>query len=398
VRGDPVTPASDVYALGVLLYELLTGRRPYRLKSRHPHEIAYAICEEEPEKPSTAVTHPEDVGTDNGTGTKPFTVESVGEKRRVEPKELLKLLNGDLDSIVLMALQKHPEQRCASVEEFSEEIRRHLEGLPVIARKHVRSWYWARVRSRWRVGWALALIAALLVGALLFYSLRSKQSLSSTKARSIAVLPFESMSQDGEDEYLGQGLADALITKLTNVTQMVVRPTSSVRKYAGKKEDVLVAGRELGVESVVEGSIQRIGDRIRVTVQLVSIKDGAPRWATTFNERLTDMFSVEDSISAQVARALSVTLTEQEQTQLVRRYTENSEAYQLYLKGRYFWNRRTPESYRKAIDYSRRQLTSTLNSRLPTPASPILTSDLRTATQCRARKLSAEQSRLQLPL
>jgi eukaryotic-like serine/threonine-protein kinase len=351
VRGDPVTPASDVYALGVLLYQLLTGRLPYRLKSRQPHELAHAICEQEPEKPSTAVTIPEEARNTSNRQMTALTGKSAGRSQRVELKKLRKLLDGDLDRIVLMALQKQPEQRYDSVGEFSEEIRRHLEGLPVRVPKLGPSLSLARFRSRWKAGLAAAMVAAILLGALIVYSPPWKRPAASRSARSIAVLPFKSISQETGDDYLGQGLADALITRLTNVTQMIVRPTSSVRKYAGIEQDATLAGRELGVESVVEGTIQRTGDRIRVTVQLVNIQDGAPRWAAQFDEKLIDMLSVEDSISTQIASALSVTLTEQERIQLARRYTENSEAYQAYLKGRYFWNKRTPESYRKAIDY-----------------------------------------------
>ncbi|HEV8486878.1 MAG TPA: winged helix-turn-helix domain-containing protein [Blastocatellia bacterium] len=169
--------------------------------------------------------------------------------------------------------------------------------------------------------------------------------------RSIAVLPFKSLSADEADEYLGLGIADALITRLTKIRRMMVRPTSAVFKYAGLRQDPVLAGRELNVASVLDGSIQRWNDRIRITVQLVSVKDASALWAEKFDEKFTDIFAVEDSISQQVATALTLTLTGDERRLLGRHYTENTEAYQSYLKGRYFWNRRSTESLKKGVEY-----------------------------------------------
>jgi DNA-binding winged helix-turn-helix (wHTH) protein/TolB-like protein/Flp pilus assembly protein TadD len=169
---------------------------------------------------------------------------------------------------------------------------------------------------------------------------------------SIAVLPFRPIGMTASDEYLGLGMADALITKLSNIRQISVRPTSAVIKFAGDaKTDPVSAGRELNVDSVLEGSIQRAGDRMRVTVQLISVRESRPLWAHSFDERLTDIFTVQDSISAQVAEALTLKLTGEEQRLLAKRYTENVEAYQSYLRGRYFWNKRNEESLNRSITY-----------------------------------------------
>jgi TolB-like protein/Flp pilus assembly protein TadD len=169
---------------------------------------------------------------------------------------------------------------------------------------------------------------------------------------SIAVLPFKLLGSEASDEYLGAGMADALITKLSNIRQISVRPTSAVIKYAGKQTtDPLAAGRELGVDSVLEGTIQRRNDRVRVTVQLISVRESRPLWAHSFDERFTDIFTVQDSISAQVAQALTLKLTGEERRLLAKRSTDNVEAYQSYLKGRYFMVRRNEEGLRKAISY-----------------------------------------------
>jgi TolB-like protein/Tfp pilus assembly protein PilF len=169
--------------------------------------------------------------------------------------------------------------------------------------------------------------------------------------RSIAVLPFKSLEQDSSAEYLGLGLADALITRLSNIRTIVVRPTSAVLKYTGVSQDAVSIGTELSVQSVLEGSMQRSGDRIRVTVQVVDVQDGTSVWAARFDEMFVDIFLVEDSISEQVTRALSLQLTGEEKGRLAKRYTEIPGAYQLYLKGRFFWYRRTEEALSASLTY-----------------------------------------------
>lgn len=169
--------------------------------------------------------------------------------------------------------------------------------------------------------------------------------------RSLAVLPFKPIGTADDDEYLGLGMADALITKLSGIREINTRPTSAVRKYGAKDQDPVAAGRELGVEAVIEGSVQRLGDQVRVTVQLISVRDRAPVWAEKFDEPYTNIFAVQDRISEQVAQALRVSVSSAEKELLTKHYTENSEAYQLYLKGRYFWNKRTGDGLKKGISY-----------------------------------------------
>jgi TolB-like protein/Flp pilus assembly protein TadD len=167
-------------------------------------------------------------------------------------------------------------------------------------------------------------------------------------SQSIAVLPFETLGAKTQDEYLGLGIADALITKLTNLKQLRVRPTSAVQHIM--KGNTVSACTELKVATVLEGTIQKWDQYIRVTVQLVSIRDGATLWAERFDEKFTSIFAIEDSISEQVATALSVKLTAEEQTQLAKRYTQNTRAHQAYLRGRYFLEKRTQEDISKGIE------------------------------------------------
>ena len=179
----------------------------------------------------------------------------------------------------------------------------------------------------------------------------SRASTARYEAKSIAVLPFKPLGSDQNDEYLGLGMADTLIGRLSHLSQVVVRPTSAIRRYSGRDLDVISAGREQRVDAVLEGSIYRSGDRIRLSVQLVSVRDGASLWSFKCDERCTDIFAVQDSISERVAEALALKLTGEERRLLTKHYTDNTDAYQLYLEGRYFWNKRSEEGFKKALNY-----------------------------------------------
>lgn len=167
----------------------------------------------------------------------------------------------------------------------------------------------------------------------------------------LAILPLRSLMQDTEYAYLGLGMADVLITKLSNIGHLLVRPTSAVVKYDNSEQDPIAAGAELGVESVLEGTIRRMGDTVRVTVQLVDVRTKSPVWAEKFDEHLTDLFTVEDSIAEKLTSALTLTLNADETNRLRRRLTTNAEAYHAYLRGRYNWNKQTEEGLQKAVGY-----------------------------------------------
>src|SRR6266542_1718150 len=174
------------------------------------------------------------------------------------------------------------------------------------------------------------------------------------QVRSIAVLPFGVLSSEKGDEYLSLGLADALITSLSQTRQVIVRQTEAVAKYQNTGKDPLEAGREQGVDAVLEGQVQRIGDRVRVTARLVRTSDGTSLWADRFEEKFTNIFAVDDTVAEKVARTTIVAMKgagEVPTERLTKRYTENNEAYESYLKGRYMWNKRTVDSLQKALVY-----------------------------------------------
>jgi DNA-binding winged helix-turn-helix (wHTH) protein/tetratricopeptide (TPR) repeat protein len=208
-------------------------------------------------------------------------------------------------------------------------------------------------RRTHRLTIGLALVAVLL--AVTFGVWRMLQAGEADRPRSLAVLPFRQLTPRPGDEYLAVGIADAVITRLSNVRDLVVRPTDAVLRYASAA-DPLAAGRELNVEGILSGSIQQEGERVRVTVQLIHVKDGRPLWAGTFDETTVGLFDIEDSVSSKVAENMSVRLAGGEKEQLARHYTENAEAWRLYLQGRYSEFRFTREGKERAIEYFNRAI------------------------------------------
>jgi TolB-like protein/Tfp pilus assembly protein PilF len=167
------------------------------------------------------------------------------------------------------------------------------------------------------------------------------------------VFPFKSLGPQSKDEYLGLGLADTLITQLSTMDQIAVRPLSAVQKYAGSASyDPLTAGRDLRVDIVLEGYVQQEGDTLRVTMRLLRVSDGVALWSAKFDEKFSDIFTMQDLIAQKVAQASVLHLSEGEKKELLTtRRTDNPEAYQLYLKGRYFWNKRTGPDLERALSY-----------------------------------------------
>jgi TolB-like protein/DNA-binding winged helix-turn-helix (wHTH) protein/Flp pilus assembly protein TadD len=207
--------------------------------------------------------------------------------------------------------------------------------------------------SRLIVTLLLAFIAlgAVALSVYSFWGASKTGAASSGAIHSLAILPFELISEQSRDEFLELGMADAVITKLSNSVQVSVLPTGSVRKYASPMQDPIAAGKELKVDSVLEGTVQKQNQRIRVTVRLVRVSDRSFVWGETFDEQFADIFSLQDSISGKIAQALAVRLNTPEKEPIAKRYTDNSEAYQLYQAGRYSWNKRTEDGLLKSIGF-----------------------------------------------
>lgn len=174
--------------------------------------------------------------------------------------------------------------------------------------------------------------------------------------RSIAVLPFKPLNADSRDESLEMGMAETLITRLSNLRQLVVRPISSVRKYTDAQQDPVKAGQEIQAEAVLDGSIQKSGERVRVTVRLIDVRNGVTLWSEKFDENFTDIFKVQDSIAERITSALTLQLSRYEKEQLAKHSTDNTEAYQLYLRGQLNWHGRRQNWIKQSLTYYQQAL------------------------------------------
>jgi TolB-like protein len=179
------------------------------------------------------------------------------------------------------------------------------------------------------------------------------------------VLPFKDLSPQHDQDYFCEGLAEELINALTQVKGMKVPARTSSFSFKGKEEDIREIGRQLNVGSILEGSVQKAGNRLRVTAQLISVSDGYHLWAERFDRNIEDIFTVQDEIAMAVVEKLKVELLEGEQEKITKRHTQNKEAYQGYLKGRYHWNRRSPKDMVLAVDNFQRAIDKDQGCALP---------------------------------
>ena len=206
------------------------------------------------------------------------------------------------------------------------------------------------------VGAAVGLGGWFIVKAVPRLATQAGQIQGPAEIRSLAVVPFQTLGAKPGDEYLGLGMADALITRLGNTGKIIVRPTSAIQKYAGGKLSPQAAGQEQGVDAVLDGRIQREADRVRLTVQLIRVRDGEQLWAESFDKEFTNIFALEDALSERVAQSIRLKLTGEETRRLTKRATEKPDAYEAYTKGRYFWNKRTDKGMKKGMEYFRQAI------------------------------------------
>ena len=281
IRGEPLTNSTDIYSLGVVLYELLAGHRPYRIKAQSPLEIERAICEEEPVKPSTAVTTVHERTTANATSMV-VTPEAVSGIREGDPKKLSSRLHGDLDAIVMMALRKEPQRRYASVYEFSEDIRRHLQGLPVKARPSTIIYRGTKFLHRHKeaavasVG-LLALVGALAIGGLLY----TRPVHRLTEKDTVVLADFANATGDHVfDDTLKQALSVEL-EQSPFLNLLSDSKVSATLKLMGRSPNDHVSrevAREIcirsGSRAVLAGSISSLGSEYVVNLESVACDTG----------------------------------------------------------------------------------------------------------------------------
>ena len=334
VRGDPLTNATDVYSLGVVLYELLTGHRPHRLRGSSLVEVERAICEEEPLKPSTAVTRTEEKTFSDGSVSS-RTPDDISRVRGGDARKLRDRLQGDLDAIVLTALRKEPQRRYASVSDFAEDIRRHLQHLPVKARPSTVGYRGAKfVRRHKDMATAAVMFVLLLTVALGWYVTAERRAhsyrLSPVKGRhSIAVLGFKNLSGKSEQAWLSTALSEMLTSELMAGGKLRTIPADNVARMkldlsmpdsdSLAKDALTKVYRNLGSDLVVLGSFLPMGDVLRVDLRLQDAGRGdtITSWSETgpeskllelvdrAGERLRESCGVGEVAKADVAAASS---------------------------------------------------------------------------------------------
>jgi TolB-like protein/Flp pilus assembly protein TadD len=216
-------------------------------------------------------------------------------------------------------------------------------------------------RSQKKHAWIYVVVVGALVSIGLFFLGRYTASRSTAEAgphggqslpaKSIAVLPFESLSEDKSNTYFAEGVQDEILTRLAKVADLKVISRTSTQHFNSVPGNLSQIAKQLGVANILEGSVQKVADQVRVNVQLIHAPTDAHLWAETYDRKLTDIFAVESEIAKSIADALQAKLTGSEKTEMAKKPTENSEAYELYLKGRFFWNKRTGEDLKTACNY-----------------------------------------------
>jgi TolB-like protein/class 3 adenylate cyclase/Flp pilus assembly protein TadD len=178
-----------------------------------------------------------------------------------------------------------------------------------------------------------------------------EQSPDHLPPKSIAVLPFVNMSNDPEQEYFSEGMAEEILNSLTHLKDLKVSGRTSSFQFKGKKIGLPELGHKLGVSKVLEGSVRKQGNRLRISVQLINVEDGFHLWSEKYDRDLDDIFAIQDEIALAVTEKLKVTLLEYDREQITKTHTQNTEAYQFYLRGRYFWNKRSQEGLETSMKY-----------------------------------------------
>ncbi len=306
IRGKPADAPSDIFALGCVLYEMIAGRRAFARPTAP--EILSAILNEEP--PTLA---------DSG-----------------------KELPADLQAIIDHCLEKDPGQRFQSARDLAFALRAAagtarsaLHAAPRHTRKRIT-----------RSAWAGAAVLLLAVAAFLLWRATAQGPIES-----LAVLPFVNVTADPNTEYLSDGITENLINSFSQFPGLRVVPRTLAFAYKGRQIDPRNAGRELNVRAVLMGRVMQRGDSLNIQAELVDVREVSQLWGRQYNRRLSDILSVQEDIAGEVSQKLRLKPTVEHQQRLARRSTENTEAYQAYLKGRYYWNRRTEQTLKRAIEY-----------------------------------------------
>jgi serine/threonine protein kinase/Tfp pilus assembly protein PilF len=350
LRGDPVDERSDIYSLGVLLYEMLTGVRPYRLKSAASIGLLeQAIATLQVKRPSMQLE------------------QQAVAARATTHEQLARQLRGDLDAIVLKALATDPGQRYVSTAALAEDLRRHLRREPITAHPAGLTYRLRKFVLRNRTVVAISAMAVAAIVAAIGYSLHREtqhratavanaqpssapgaaSTLTPIAEKSIAVLPFLDLSEKKDQEYFSDGLSEELIDLLSQSQELQVIARTSSFYFKGRQATIAQIASTLGVSHVLEGSVRKAGNTVRVTAQLIRADSGVNLWSQTYDRDVRDIFKVQDEIASAVVAALKLKLLPAPQLRNPDR-SDIPEAYNEYLLGKQFAARGNLENYQRA--------------------------------------------------
>jgi TolB-like protein len=323
--GEPVDPRSDVYSLGMLLYELLSGTRPYRLNSQASLAgMRNAVASADVQRPSTQLT-PE-----------------ASAARAATQEQLSRKLRGDLDALVLKALAKEPSERYDSAASMAQDLQRYLQGQPVKARlapvsDRVGKFLRRNRATAWLVAMSIIAICAAVGVDRLILPRRAEGSAPAAAftppVHSVAVLPFTNLSGDPKQDYFSDGVSEELINALSHVEALQVSARTSSFSFKGKNADIAAIARQLNVAAILEGSIRRSGNTVRITAQLVNTVNGYHIWSQSYDRELRDILALQTDIATEVAQEMQVKLLGDEAARIEVGGTRNPEAYDAYLRG-----------------------------------------------------------------
>jgi serine/threonine-protein kinase len=345
-KGTTVDARTDLWSLGALVYEMVTGRMPFAGETAA--ETLSLILQKEP-APLTRYSH-----------EVPAELERIVTKAVTKDRE--ERYQSARDLLVDLRNLKRKLEVEAEIERTGPiELRANSTGDgpgpkgtvsgPVAATAPAISsaQYIVSGIKRHKLAAAIAIVVLVVAGAGLAFYLHARKS--EVAIESIAVLPFDNQNHDPETEYLSDGLTDSIINSLTQLPNLKVIARSSVFRYKGKQTDPLAVANELGVRAVLTGRIMQRGDSLTIGVELIDARDNKQLWGEQYQRKLSDLLSVQHEIATEITSKLRLKLSGAEQERVTKHYTETPEAYQLYLKGRFYWNKRTGDAIKKAIEY-----------------------------------------------
>ena len=298
-----LTSAADVYSVGAILFDLFTGQPPFL------GEHALAV------------------------------IQQASEREAPKLRSLAPALDRDLETICSKCLEREPQVRYQSAAALADDLERWLDARPINARRvraPVRIWRWSKRNPIVATTTASAVVFALAAGFLFFFHY---PPLSVTQFdKSIAVLPFENLGQEKTNTYIAEGIQGEILTKLAAMRDLKVISRSSTAKYPSQPDNLKRIARELGVATILEGAVQKVGNKVRANVQLIDARSDTHLWANSYERELKDLFTVESEIAEEIAQALKAKLSPRELHVLATARTHNAEAYDLFLRAQYEFN------------------------------------------------------------